>query len=61
MPLFYGLSWLPLVPRRRPVTTLVGPPLWPPEVVADPTAENLCLKDYTVLQAIANDRNFEIR
>lgn len=41
MPLFYGLSWLPLVPRRRPVTTLVGPPLWPPEVVADPTAEQV--------------------
>lgn len=29
LPVFCGLSWLPLVPRRRPVTTLVGAPLRP--------------------------------
>lgn len=40
MPLFCGLSWLPLVPRRRPVTTLVGAPLWP-ETMPEPTEEQV--------------------
>ena len=41
MPVFCGLSWLPLVPRRHPLTTLVGAPLWPQGAPLDPTEEQL--------------------
>lgn len=41
MPVFCGLSWLPLVPRRHPPTTLVGAPLWPQGAPLDPTEEQV--------------------
>eukprot|EP00435_Cladocopium_sp_Y103_P072351 s16_g40.t1 len=41
MPVFCGLSWLPLVPRRHPLTTLVGAPLWPQSAPLDPTEEQV--------------------
>merc|ERR1719330_2211664 len=30
LPLFSGLRWAPLLPKRLPVSTVVGPPVWPP-------------------------------
>eukprot|EP00443_Scrippsiella_acuminata_P038932 CAMPEP_0115273916 /NCGR_PEP_ID=MMETSP0270-20121206/55397_1 /TAXON_ID=71861 /ORGANISM="Scrippsiella trochoidea, Strain CCMP3099" /LENGTH=350 /DNA_ID=CAMNT_0002690393 /DNA_START=1 /DNA_END=1054 /DNA_ORIENTATION=+ len=38
LPLFCGRKWLPLLPKRRPVSTVVGAPLRPPPGAGAPPA-----------------------
>lgn len=34
LPVFCGLRWCPLMPKRRPITTIVGAPVRPPPIPA---------------------------